>query len=328
MIECRRRYHTSPVIRYIAKDKKEMNFTRIEYFLVAAEYLNFTRAANVLYITQPSLSKQIAHLEEELGVLLFERRPRDIQLTPAGQLLYHEFNKLMPEIDVITEKVKRLSDEERDVLYVGSIETVFLGEAATKVVSEFSSKEPDVELYIERHSFEELHNRIINGKIDVAFTFSNQIGKMKDIMCSEVEPRNRHIIMSKKHKLASLEDVGIEDLRGETFVLHNQADPMALCDDILEECGNLGFYPKIRYASTLDALLDYLELAGCVAFLDKSITEIRHGKLKCCPTKQEKPFSLVCIWNKNNKNPALEEFTKYLTNAPVLLNRNEVQTQE
>ena len=289
-----------------------MNLSRIEYFLAAAEYLNFTTAAKALYITQPSLSKQIALLEDELGVQLFVRKPRDLQLTPAGKLLQYEFNKLMPEIDSITEKVKRLNNEKCEMLYIGCVETVFLGETATNIISDFSTNESDVEMFIERHNFGSLHNKIINGSIDAAFTFSTQIGKMKDIMCVDIEQRRRYIIMSKKHRLASLDDVGIEDLRGETFVLHGQSDPMALCDDILEECGRLGFYPKIRYAPTVDAILDYLEFAGCVAFLDKSITEIRFGRLKYYPTAMEKPFNLICIWNKSNRNPALSKFIKYL----------------
>ena len=291
-----------------------MNLSRIEYFLAAAEYLNFTRAAKALYITQPSLSKQIALLEDELGGPLFNRRPRDLQLTPAGKLLFYEFNKMMPEIGAITEKVKRLITEKCEVLCIGCVETVFLGEAATNIVSEFASKEPDVELFIERHGFDALHNKIVNGTIDAAFTFSTQIGKMKDITSVEIEQRQRYTIVSKRHRLASFDKVEVEDFRDETFALYSQSDPMALCDDILAQCAKLGFYPKIRNAPTIDALLDYIELAGCVAFLDKSITEIRFDRLKYFPTAVEKPFSLVCIWSRSNRNPALRKFIEHLPN--------------
>ena len=289
-----------------------MNFTRIEYFLAAAEYLNFTKAASVLYITQPSLSKQIALLEDELGMPLFDRKPRDIQLTPAGKLLYYEFSRLMPEIDAITEKVKRLRDEKCETLFIGCFESIYLGKEATNIIRSFSLKATNVEMFIERHGFDVLHSKVVDGSIDAAFTFSTQIGKMKDIICVEIEQRRRYIIMSTEHRLASLEAVSTDDLRGETFVLLGQSDSMALCDDILEECGTLGFYPKIRYAPDVDALLDYLELAGCIAFLDKSITENRLGRLKYYPTAVEKRFNLVCIWNKSNRNPALREFIKYL----------------
>ena len=290
-----------------------MNYTRIEYFLAAAKYLNFTKAANVLYITQPSLSKQIALLEDELGVQLFDRKPRDLQLTPAGKLLHYEFNRLMPEIDAITEKVKMMKKDRNETLFIGCVESVYLGDAASKIVREYYANAANVDMYIERHSFDALHNRVADGSIDAAFTFSTQIGKLKNIQYAEIEQRRRYIIMSTEHRLASLEKVEIGDLRNETFILHGQSDAMALCDDILEECGRLGFYPRIRYAKTIDALLDYLELTGGVAFLDKSITEIRYGKLKYYPTDLEKPFNLICIWSKGNRNPMLGEFVKYLS---------------
>ena len=289
-----------------------MNFTRIEYFLAAAQYLNFTKAANVLYISQPSLSKQIAILEDELGVTLFDRMPRALQLTSAGKLLHHEFNRLMPEIEAITEKVKRLKRDRSKTLSIGCAETMYLGDAAAKMVRDFSSKAKNVELFIERHGFETLHNKVIDGTVDVAFTISTLVGKMKDIMCADIERRQRYIIMSTEHRLAAKDKIEIEDLRDETFALQAVSDPMNLCDDIIEECGRLGFYPKIRYAPDVDALLDYIELTGCISFLDKSITEHRMGRLKYYPTEMVRQFSLICIWNSNNKNPALREFLKYI----------------
>ena len=295
-----------------------MNFTRIEYFLAAAKYLNFTKAANVVYISQPSLSKQIALLEDELGVALFDRKPRALQLTPAGKLLFNEFNRLMPEIEAITEKVKRMKKDRLDTLFVGFVESIYLGEAAAKLIRDFSANATNVDMLIERHGFEALHNKIIDGSIDIAFTFSTQIGKMKDIMSAEIEPRQRYIIMSTEHRLAELDEIGIDDLRGETFALHGKSEPLVLCDDIIEECGKRGFYPKIRYAPSVDSILDYLELAGCIAFLDKSIIENRLGRLKYYPTSMKKQFSLVCVWKKNNRNPALKEFIKYLPEGAVV----------
>ena len=292
-----------------------MNFTRIEYFLAAAEYLNFTKAANVLYISQPSLSKQIALLEDELGVLLFDRMPRAMQLTPAGKLLYYEFNRLMPEIDLITEKVKRMKNEKLDTLFIGCVESIQLGETASTIIRNFKTRADGVELFIERYGFEGLHNKLIDGSIDVAFTFSTQVGKIRDIMYAEIEERRRYIIMSTNHKLAHKDDIAIEDLRDETFVLHGQSESMALCDDIIEECDSLGFDPRLHYAPDIDALLDYVELIGGIAFLDKSITESRSGRLKYYPTKLEKSFNLICIWKKSNRNPALKEFIKCLPKA-------------
>ena len=294
-----------------------MNFTRIEYFLSAARYLNFTKAANVLYISQPSLSKQIALLEDELDLQLFDRSARALQLTPAGKQLFHEFTRLMPEIEAITEKVRRMKENQLETLYVGCVESIYLGETATKMVRDFSSQATGVETFIERHGFETLHSKVMDGSLDAVFTISSQIAKLKDVVFASIEPRRRCIIMASDHRLASLDSVEIEDLRGETFVLHSKSDSVFMSGDIIEECEKAGFSPKILYAPNTDTILDYLELTGCIGFFDKSITETRFGRLKYYHTRSEKKFDLICVWKKSNRNPALRKFQEYLPDNRV-----------
>ena len=289
-----------------------MNFTRIEYFLAAAKCLNFTKAANVLYISQPSLSKQIALLEDELDIPLFDRSSRILRLTPAGKQLFNEFSRLMPEIDSITEKVKRMKEDCKETLAIGCIESIHLGETGSKAIQEFLSKANKVETFIERHGFETLHSKILDESLDVAFTISSQIGKMKDIEFVPIEERRRSYIMSTNHRLASQDKIEIEDLRGETFVIHSRSSFHYLVSDITEACEKAGFTPKIIYAPNTDTILDYIELTGCIGFFDKSITETRVGRLKHIPTEIEIKFDLICIWKSCNKNPALRKFIKCL----------------
>ena len=72
-----------------------MELRQLQYFTAVAETLNFSRAAEILYISQPALSQQIADLERELGVLLLQRSKRSVSLTPAGTLLLQEAKKLL-----------------------------------------------------------------------------------------------------------------------------------------------------------------------------------------------------------------------------------------
>ena len=289
-----------------------MNFTRIEYFLAAAKFLNFTKAANVLYISQPSLSKQIALLEDELDLPLFDRSSRALQLTPAGKQLCNEFSRLMPEIDSITEKVKRMKETQKESLFLGCVESIYLGEAAAKAIRGFSAKSKNVETFIERHGFEMLHSKIIDESLDAAFTISSQIGKMKDIDYVPIEERRRYYIISAEHRLASRDKIEIEDLRGETFVLHSRSNFDHLAGDVIGACEEAGFTPKVIYAPNTDTILDYIELTGCIGFFDKSIIETRLGRLKYISTEMEIKFDLICIWKNTNKNPALRKFLKCL----------------
>ena len=77
----------------------KINFQQMEYFLSVAEKLNFTEAAKSLYISQPSLSKQISLLEEELGFALFIRNKRSVRLTPAGEVLNRKWKLLLTDLE-------------------------------------------------------------------------------------------------------------------------------------------------------------------------------------------------------------------------------------
>ena len=74
-----------------------MNMIQMKYFITAAKCLNFTKAADKLFITQPALSRQIASMEAELNMQLFIRRQKSVQLTPAGAFLYDKLSALYHE---------------------------------------------------------------------------------------------------------------------------------------------------------------------------------------------------------------------------------------
>lgn len=289
-----------------------MNLTRIEYFLTAAEYMNFTKAASVLYISQPSLSKQIALLEEEVDAKLFTRSKKGLQLTRAGKEMYAEFIRLLPEINMAVEKVHSAKNGASGSLKIGFVEAVSIGDTVTKMIWDFTNRMKDIDLFVERCTFKDLRNKILDGSLDVAFTLSPQINRMRDIECVEIEQRKRYIILSINHPLAKKDHVGFEDLKDEVFVLIERDKALVTYDDITGACRAAGYTPKIRYAPNNISLLDYIELSSCVAFLDKSFTENRKDRLKCFPTDLDTRFSLVCIWKQGNENPLLEEFLKEL----------------
>lgn len=289
-----------------------INITRIEYFLMAAKYMNFTKAANLLYISQPSLSKQIAILEEELGQQLFDRSKRNLTLTPAGRVLYSGFEKLMPEIESLVEKVKQIKNDAYDILYVGCVESIYLSNSVIKALGEFSANSKNVELIFERCDFDTIRKKTMDGTFDVSLTISHQISNMKDIESIIIEKRKRYLILSVNHRLADRERVGFQDLKDETFILMDKEKSLVSYDDIFSACRENGYFPRIRYAPNNETILDYLEIGAGVAFLDKSIIENRSKRLKYIPINIGRGFNLVCIWKKNNDNPVLKEFVKHL----------------
>ncbi len=84
-----------------------MTFTQIKYFVEAAKCLNFTQAAKRLYVTQPTLSKQINVIERETNMILFFREGKNIKLTPCGEIFYKEVSELLSRYEVILKKAQK-----------------------------------------------------------------------------------------------------------------------------------------------------------------------------------------------------------------------------
>jgi DNA-binding transcriptional LysR family regulator len=99
-----------------------LNFSQIKCFLAAAECLSFTKAADRLYLSQPVLSRQIAAMEDELGIELFAREKKTIRLTPAGAVLAEGLNKLAHEYRTLLEKAAAVHKGYAGSINIGMIE--------------------------------------------------------------------------------------------------------------------------------------------------------------------------------------------------------------
>lgn len=96
-----------------------MNFVQINYFLTVAKCLSFTKAANLLYVSQPALSRQIIMMEDELGVKLFNRTGRSLALTPSGQILMDELEVLFIKYQGAVTKARAAATNLTTMLRVG-----------------------------------------------------------------------------------------------------------------------------------------------------------------------------------------------------------------
>ena len=109
-----------------------MNSQELKCFVVAADRLNFTRAAKELYVTPPTVTHHIQHLEEELGVKLFIRNSKSVQLTTAGEIFYHDAHDILLRMEAIPNRLNAVKSNEQTLLKIGctmSQETKYLTQA-------------------------------------------------------------------------------------------------------------------------------------------------------------------------------------------------------
>jgi len=144
---------------------------QLEYLIAVAEEGNFSRAAERVHIAQPSLSQQIKKLEQELGVVLFDRLPRRVVATEAGSRLVERARRVLAEMADARREVVENKEEVTGTLAIGAIPTIapFL---LPDLLKSYHAKWPQVELQVVEDVTDRLCDAVVNGELDLALTSS------------------------------------------------------------------------------------------------------------------------------------------------------------
>lgn len=146
---------------------RAMELRHLKYFVTVAEEQSFTKAAEKLFIAQPPLSRQIQNLENELGVLLFERGSRPLQLTEAGQFLYQHAVKLIANAEEVKSMTKRVGMVERTVR-IGFVGSLLYG-LLSRIVYLYRQKYPQLKIELIEMTTTHQIPALKEGRIDVGF---------------------------------------------------------------------------------------------------------------------------------------------------------------
>ncbi|MBR2812138.1 MAG: LysR family transcriptional regulator [Solobacterium sp.] len=149
-----------------------MDLRVLNNFLAVAREENFSRAASAIHISQPSLSRQIAELEEELGRKLFIRGARSLTLTAEGRLLQKRAQELLALAEKTEEEIRAGSEEISGSIYIGAGETYGI-HTITQAFRQFRDMYPDVFLHISSGDRRDLGYQLDNGLIDMAVVFGD-----------------------------------------------------------------------------------------------------------------------------------------------------------
>ena len=288
---------------------KGITLLQIEYFFAVARHLNFTEAAKSLFISQPSLSKQIAILENEIGVKLFFRTKRDVRLTPAGIVLLKELGGVIEHIVGAIEKARQPDLGENSTINIGCLESMNVSSFLPLIIKKFKEKYSSVNLVFERHTFKALREKLVNKSLDIIFTLSFENDDSLGVLFNTVHRGNSYIVMEASNPLAKKENVTIKDLKEEAFVIISRDESPNGFDGIISICRKNGFTPKIvKQLPNVESVLLCVEMGIGVALFDSKVRISNVDNLKVF--KVEDDFvNVVMAWKKENMNPGIPLFT-------------------
>ena len=186
-----------------------MTITQLQYVLAVAEYKNFTLAAEKCFVTQPTLSMQIQKVEEELGVQIFDRTKKPIQLTEIGQKIVNQAKNIVNEADRIQDIVDQQKGFIGGEFRLGIIPTV-MPTLLPMFLKNFIKKYPKVNLIIEELNTNEIISKLNNGHLDAAIAATPlEEEKIKEIVLY-YEPFVAYI--PENHNTSNKKEISISDL--------------------------------------------------------------------------------------------------------------------
>lgn len=194
----------------------------LRYFVTVARELHFTRAAELLFVSQPALSKQIRMLERQLGTPLFERDRREVRLTAAGTALLPHAEKVLAEWDLAWQAVER----SRATLVIGMSTSPGRGGLLPAIRSRFTSAQPAAALTLRQVGWQDSTAGLADGSTDVAFVWL-PVPEAERFSWVVVADEPRHVALPSTHPLADKEIVEFVDLLDEPFLaLPSSAGPL------------------------------------------------------------------------------------------------------
>jgi DNA-binding transcriptional LysR family regulator len=281
-----------------------MELSHLRYFVTVAEEQHFGRAAARLRIAQPPLSRRIQALERELGLLLFERTRRKVELTPAGTVLLQHARAVFDAVDLAIHEAQRAGRGESGRLVVGYPST-YAYSGLPEVVRAFRTKFPDVEMVLRELSPQQQVDALREGRIDVGFVRApfEEPGLTSELVRSEPLV----VALPSGHPLASRKALTLSLLSKEPFVLFPRVRGPAYFDLLMRLCHEAGFTPRIvQEAPQLD--LVSLVAAGLgVSILPSSIRRIRRAGVVLRPIVGSPQTELLVAWSVRNSSLVLRE---------------------
>lgn len=285
-----------------------MQLNQLQIFISVAEYLNFTEAANRLFVTQSSVSQQIAQLEKEIGVALFIRNKRTVQLTSVGTVFLKEAKEIVQKAEKAIEKAQKAQQG-----YIGKLRIGFLAapmrDLLPNFIRSFTQKYPEIEIELFHFDLGTLNEKIVKNELDVIFSVLIAIEHHIGIDSKVISSVPNCVFMSKEHPLAKKSNITIKDLENESFILREHNEAPQWFDHTIMLCSKNGFIPKkITQTRRIESTLIFVEAGLGIAIFPEYIQSYATPNLVIRKIEKEDDIKVVVCHNKINRNPALQLF--------------------
>ncbi|MFF8646286.1 LysR family transcriptional regulator [Streptomyces sp. NPDC015345] len=278
-----------------------MQFQQLLYFVAVAETRHFTRAAEEVHVSQPSLSQQIRALEKELGAELFSRARGNITLTDAGEALLPLARRILADADTARIEVQELAQLRRGRIRLGATPSVCTG-LLPEVLRAFHDRHPGIQLLIEEGGSHDLVRELARGALDLALVVLPLPSPSPALTTVELLREDLVVVSSPRARRRLGESVRIADLQGERLVMFRHG--YDLRELTVAACRAAGFEPEFAVeGGEMDAVLGFVRAGLGVAVVPRMVAERSGSDLRVTRLSQPSLHRTIALAHRSDVAP-------------------------
>jgi len=297
-----------------------MNLNQLEYFVTAAELLNFTKAAEKCFVSQTAMTQQIKALENNIGVPLFIRDKHHVELTTAGKVYLNEAKIILSRSDEAVRLARMASEGVEGEITIGYISGYGQSDFAD-ILRNFRLAYPNIKVNLLKNNMSVLRDYLEQAKCDLIFAVSPRNNDKHGLEHQFVTSYPIMAVLPEGHALGNQDTLTYSDLENEDFIM---MQPKGRSKDHMEETVLIyergGYIPNVvEVEGDQETLLLMVSVGMGISLLPEYITRAYQGdkNLKIIPLIKEdgsaETLDMEISWISECKNPAVEQFMSMLT---------------
>ncbi len=293
-----------------------MEIRQLRYFIAVADTLNFSRAAESVYLSQSALSRQIMDLEKEVGLPLLRRSTRQVELTEAGKALQKGAKELISRWEKMLPEVRNQVAEEAQTLSLTiGVDARALANPVRRhrflgTIYEMRRSYPGLRVLLRNRDYQELMKGLSDGTLDCALVLDRELEQKSDFQQEAYGQEEMVLVFRSENAHHAGDHAHVIMNRGLILV---DKEPQGLYH-IIHMLSDLRLEPQIRFCESLEDMTMTVETGESAAILPESVVAKLHNpalQTLHLPSDHAK-LTLSMIWSKNQTNPLLPELRERL----------------
>ena len=281
-----------------------MTLNQLESFLVLAQRLSFTQAAEDLFISQPALSRMISALEQELGLQLFFRSSRSVSLTPAGRAFAKECPRILDSYRSGVDAALRAQRGCRGRVTVGILRDTF-DASAVRLHQRMGEEYPQIHLIFQELSHSDLIRALMAGEVDAIINTGEALPP-EEVETIVLRRDRQCAVVPVGSPLARMRSLRMEDLREENFVIMSRTSSLPGYGLVWRMAADAGFMPKVvAEANYVPSLLMLVACGVGVSTLTENLEYLSQEMVSFIPLVGVPLSCHAFAWRRDSQNPSL-----------------------